>query len=72
MTATATAPSGTDFGHDVRLQLWAALGAVEVFARKARRDQAAGIHPQATARRLAQLEAHSHELWDALAAAQAL
>ncbi|TDX84961.1 hypothetical protein [Amycolatopsis arida] len=71
MTTTAP-PFGTDLGHDTRLQLWAALGVIEVYVRTARANIAAGIHPQANARRLAQLEQRARELWDALADAQSL
>lgn len=61
----------TDLGHALRLQLWAELGAVEVYLRAACRDQEAGITTQRT-QQLVQLDQRAHDLWDALAAAQAL
>ncbi len=60
----------SDLGHAVRLQLWAELGAAEIHAHHADCDRQTGS--PAAAERVAALEQHTRELWDALANAQCL
>lgn len=71
LSSTESGGSSTDIGRALRLQLRDELSATQIHEHLVRVRLAANTDPHA-AQTLAALEAHEHDLWDAIGNAQQL